>query len=219
MTDQAPRGKQARSEMSTRRLLQAAVELIAERGYERTTLIAIGEKAGYSRGLVTGRFGSKDNLLWHLLERHFIQWSEERLDPELDALPAPAALEQVLERTRENVKNVPTHMRALYSILFESLVLVPEIRERVADMHRQHRATIERILLRGVEEGTIADSVDASALAGVWVGAFRGIAFQWLLDPESFDLDAALVCMARVIDNSLTVPGTPPVRPARRGGR
>lgn len=190
--------------MSTRRLLQAAVELIAERGYERTTLIAIGEKAGYSRGLVTGRFGSKDNLLWHLLERHFIQWSEERLDPELDALPAPEALERVLERTRENVHSVPTHMRALYSILFESLVLVPEIRERVAGMHRQHRATIERILLRGVDEGTVRASLDVPAFAGMWVGAFRGIAFQWLLDPEDFGLDAALASMAHVVSRALT---------------
>jgi AcrR family transcriptional regulator len=197
--------------MSTRRLLQAAVELIAERGYERTTLIAIGEKAGYSRGLVTGRFGSKDNLLWHLLERHFIQWSEERLDPELDGLPAPEALERVLERTRENVHTVPTHMRALYSILFESLVLVPAIRERVADLHRQHRATIERILRRGIDEGSVTDSLDVPALAGVWVGAFRGIAFQWLLDPEHFDLDAALVSMAQVFSDVVTAqPGPAP---------
>ncbi|KQS54752.1 hypothetical protein ASG36_20085 [Geodermatophilus sp. Leaf369] len=192
--------------MSTRRLLQAAVDLIAERGYERSTLVAIGERAGYSRGLVTGRFGSKENLLWHLLERHFIQWSEDRLDPELDQLDVPAALTLVLERTRQNVHTVPTHMRALYSILFESLVLVPEIRERVADMHRQHRATIERLLRRGIAEGSVAASVDTGALAGVWVGAFRGIAFQWLLDPEHFDLDGALTSMAQVVTGALSGP-------------
>jgi AcrR family transcriptional regulator len=43
--------------VSTRRLIQAAAELLTERGYERTTLAAIGERAGYSAGLVTGRFG------------------------------------------------------------------------------------------------------------------------------------------------------------------
>jgi AcrR family transcriptional regulator len=190
--------------MSTKRLLQAAVDLIAERGYERSTLIDIGERAGYSRSLVTGRFGSKENLLWHLLERHFIQWSEERLDPDLDRLPAPQALEHVLDRTRQNVQTVPTHMRALYSILFESLVLVPEIRERVAGMHRQHRLTIERIAERGIAEGTIDASIDPEAFAAVWVGAFRGVAFQWMLDPEHFDLDRALTYMARSVTALVT---------------
>jgi AcrR family transcriptional regulator len=199
--------QQERSDMSTKRLLQAAVDLIAEQGYERSTLVEIGERAGYSRGLVTGRFGSKENLLWHLLERHFVQWSEEVLDVDLDRLSAPEALEHVLDRTRENVRNVPTHMRALYLILFESLVLAPEIRERVAGMHRQHRLRIQRIIQRGIDEGTIAASVEPEALASVWVGAFRGIAFQWLLDPDGFDLDMALTCMARSI-TELVVPAT-----------
>ena len=48
---------------SDRALIDAAIELIAERGYDRSTLAAIGEQAGYSRGLVTQRSGNKENLL------------------------------------------------------------------------------------------------------------------------------------------------------------
>jgi len=33
------------------------------------TLAAVGERAGYSRGLATARFGSKDELLRALVER------------------------------------------------------------------------------------------------------------------------------------------------------
>jgi AcrR family transcriptional regulator len=194
--------------MSTKRLLQAAVDLIAERGFERSTLADIGERAGYSRGLLTGRFGSKENLLWELLEHHFIEWSQERLDPDLDRLPAPEALEHVLHTTRRNVDAAPTHMRALYSILFESLVLVPEIRERVADLHRQHRLVIQRIVERGIDEGTVAASIDPASFAAVWVAGFRGIAFQWLLDPAHFDLDEALAYMASSV-TSVVAGGIP----------
>ena len=42
--------KQERSEESTRRLLDAAVELVAEAGYAGMTLAATGDRAGYSRG-------------------------------------------------------------------------------------------------------------------------------------------------------------------------
>jgi AcrR family transcriptional regulator len=183
--------------MSTKRLLQAAVDSIAERGYERSTLVEIGERAGYSRGMVTARFGSKENLLWHLLERHFVRWSEDTLNPDLDKLPAPQALEHVLDRTRQNVRDAPTHMRALYSILFESLVLVPDVRDRVAEIHRRHRQRVQEIIQRGIDEGSVLSTIAPEALAAVWVAAFRGIAFQWVLDPEQFDLDAALICMAQ----------------------
>ena len=43
-------------------MLAAAVDLILEHGTDKTTLAAIGEKAGYSRGLATYRFGSKAGL-------------------------------------------------------------------------------------------------------------------------------------------------------------
>src|SRR5437764_2201484 len=85
-TPAAPQPKQARSELSTTRLLDAAAELIAEVGYDRATLAQIGERAGYSHGLVTRRFGSKENLLWTLVERMTVQWSEQRLRPSLAGL-------------------------------------------------------------------------------------------------------------------------------------
>ena len=43
-------------------MIDAAIELILEFGPEKTTLAAIGERAGYSRGLATYRFGSKAGL-------------------------------------------------------------------------------------------------------------------------------------------------------------
>ena len=66
--------KQERSEESTRRLLDAAVELVAEAGYAGMTLAATGDRAGYSRGLVTTRFGNKENLLRALIDRLGERW-------------------------------------------------------------------------------------------------------------------------------------------------
>jgi AcrR family transcriptional regulator len=46
-----------------RKLLEAAMELVAERGVRAVTLAAVGERAGYSRGLVTHHFGNRQGLL------------------------------------------------------------------------------------------------------------------------------------------------------------
>ena len=52
-----------RVETSNRRLVEAAVELIAEKGWEATTAAEIGRRAGYSRAMVHARYGSKDAIL------------------------------------------------------------------------------------------------------------------------------------------------------------
>ena len=48
-----------RTAISDRRMLDAAIELICTHGTHQTTLQALGRASGYSRGLVTYRFGSK----------------------------------------------------------------------------------------------------------------------------------------------------------------
>src|SRR6218665_3470496 len=53
---------------SDRRLIEAAIRLIARVGYTHTTLESIGVEAGYSRGLVQHRFGSKERLLAELIK-------------------------------------------------------------------------------------------------------------------------------------------------------
>src|SRR5262245_38936796 len=62
---------------SDRRMLAAALRLIGERGYRGTSLAAIGEAAGYSRGLVHERFGSKAGLLWALVKQILRVWNRE----------------------------------------------------------------------------------------------------------------------------------------------
>ena len=55
-------------------MTDAAVGLLVERGIAGTTLASIGERAGYSRGLVTHRFGSKAGLLAHVHDSVAAEW-------------------------------------------------------------------------------------------------------------------------------------------------
>ncbi|MFY9489105.1 MAG: hypothetical protein WAP35_10500, partial [Solirubrobacterales bacterium] len=43
----------------------------------------------------------------------------------------------------------------------------------------------------GVEAGEIDPSIDREANAAAIIGSIRGITFDWLIAPGSFDLDAA----------------------------
>lgn len=65
MTAPARTQKQRREEAEAA-LLDAAAELVAEQGLRALTLARVGERAGYSRGLVTHYFGSKQALVERL---------------------------------------------------------------------------------------------------------------------------------------------------------
>src|SRR5512147_110378 len=76
--------KQARSERTLQRLLDAAQELIEEKGHAAVSIPEIARRAGSSVGGFYARFRDKDELLRALEERHFIELSQ-RLDALADA--------------------------------------------------------------------------------------------------------------------------------------
>lgn len=68
----SPRSASVNEELRRRsreRLLQATVELVAERGYEATTLGDIADRAGAARGLVSYYFPGKRQLLQSAVHR------------------------------------------------------------------------------------------------------------------------------------------------------
>ena len=65
------RTQHERTAESTQRLTDAAIALIAEKGFNNTTLAEIGERAGYSRSMVQFRFGTKEGFLESLLREEY----------------------------------------------------------------------------------------------------------------------------------------------------
>src|SRR5699024_2121118 len=55
-------------ELTRRRLIEAAAELFASHGVRGTSLIAVAERAGFSRGAVHGNFSDKDDLASAVVE-------------------------------------------------------------------------------------------------------------------------------------------------------
>lgn len=183
--------KQARSVLSTHRLLDAASELIVEVGYERASLASIAKRAGYTHGLVIQRFGSKENMLFALVDRMTkgnpgdYAGAGADLSAEEEIL---AAFDVVIERWRRSARS----MRALYVLMFTSLTALPALRDRMAALHRDFRGRISEIVRSGVERGELVAATDAEEIARAVVGSLRGCAYQWVLDPDEFDFELAI---------------------------
>ena len=75
-----PAGRRRDAEASRRAILDAAEELFAARGYDRTSLAAIGRRAAVSAALPAYFFGGKERLYRSVLER-LLAAREQRLEP------------------------------------------------------------------------------------------------------------------------------------------
>jgi AcrR family transcriptional regulator len=74
--------KTAKGEQTKALILNSALEMLHERGYEQTTMRAIAEKAGVSLGNAYHYFGSKD----HLIQAFYHRLHEDHLRASLPAL-------------------------------------------------------------------------------------------------------------------------------------
>ena len=84
-----------RTAISDRAMLDAAIDLILEHGTDKTTLAAIGDRAGYSRGLATYRFGSKAGLFDEVcksISRGWLDYLKKGVGDKIGIDAAPEAL-------------------------------------------------------------------------------------------------------------------------------
>lgn len=179
--------QQDRSHESTRRLLDAAAELVAERGYGEATLAAIGERAGYSRGLVSARFGSKENLMWALVQRTTAAWFERLLAPPREATGREQLL-AVVHMIGENVAADPLTLRVLERLIFAASGPVQALQKRFVASQRRMERSFADIFRRGVDDGSIRADIDPDLEAALLVAALRGISYQWFLYPDDVDI-------------------------------
>lgn len=182
----APSKQQQRTERSTNALLQAASELIVEGGFTALTFAAVGERAGYSRGLVTARFGSKDGLIDALIERIVTGWSQREVIPRTKGRSGIDGVLTILAAIRDQAAADPSQLLVLYSLMFEA-TSDEALRVRFAELHDAMRGDYIYFVGKGLEDGSIVEGVSPENEAGMILGAIRGIGYQWLIDRKGFD--------------------------------
>lgn len=185
-----------RVEQSSRRLLQAAAELVVEKGWEATTAAEIGRRAGYSRAMVHARYGSKDAIL-----EAFQQVYVARLNP--DPEPGSTGLQQVLahfDRVQEINAEDASVTRAMFVSAFEAVKTSSPLREGVRDQLSGAAKKVGAGVRAGIADGSLRADIDADAAVRDITGSIFGIAFQWVVLPEEHDLDHEINCVrARII--------------------
>ena len=139
--------KQARSERTLQRLLDAAQLLIEEKGHAAVSIPEIARRAHSSVGGFYARFRDKNELLRALEERHFIElW--QRLEALADARRwenVPTA--QIVEAAVDELVTVTRERRRLIAAFLVSAIQDPVIREGGLRFRRRVEERIRALLL------------------------------------------------------------------------
>jgi AcrR family transcriptional regulator len=138
------------------RILQAATSEFAGKGFAGTTIDAIADAAGFTKGAVYSNFGSKDDLFFALLDLQIERRVEavSALADEAGARPSAKDVGDLLMTGL--LENRDWQM--LFAEYWLRAMRDPEVRVRFAEHRRSMRASIEDAVRRldtsGIDPGT-----------------------------------------------------------------
>ena len=184
-----PRTQAERTALAESSMIFAAIELLNSVGIQGTTLVAIGDRSGYSRGLATHHFGSKSGLLRTVLKRITAVWTE-KLVQNLDGKVGLQAFTIAIDTHLDHVLHHPDYIRAMNILWGAALDPASEFKPNVAEFMRIQRESVAAWVKEGQESGEIRPEIDAGRIAEQFYGSLIGLNNQWLVAPE-IDLRAA----------------------------
>lgn len=165
------------AEPATRdRLLQAAMDVFARRGYHGTTVDDLVSASATSKGAFYHYFPSKQGIFLTLLD-HLTSMVEAGVEAAIEReegalAKVEAALGVVLQVASE-------HRDLARILLIEAAALGPEFEQSRLGIHRRFAALIKRHLDRAVADGAIPPQ-DTATAAAAWIGAVNEVMTQAL---------------------------------------
>lgn len=154
-------------ERSREAILQAAVEVFAERGVDGATIADITRRAGVAQGLVSYYFGGKDQLISAVIDRWFetlvgIAEAEgtpdERLAAVIDAAFMVTVVALPLQRVVLVLQQQPSTRPLFVQSAQRHAAAVTAAEDAVRDVFRARGASdpaVEEVMMRTLLEGII----------------------------------------------------------------
>ena len=164
-----------------RRLLDAAAEVFARRGFAATSLDEIAEEAGFSKGAVYSNFASKEDLFLSVLDEHV---SHQMLDIRDRIDVTRTAGEQVIE-AGQLFMDLFQRERAWYLLSFEFLAYAarnPEFQVEFTARQRAQREVVVAMLKENSARMGIPMPLPVERMAVALEALANGIAFAKLSD-------------------------------------
>jgi AcrR family transcriptional regulator len=183
--DRRTRPARAEGRDGREELLEAALQVFAERGYRDSSVDEIAERAGYSKGALYWHFASKDELFFALLEERIDRPWRETIELLGSAAPGQDMAPEASRRFAEMLGG----QRELLLINHEywsQAVRDPELRARYATRQANLRRALGKAIAARLEHlGAPPLDAPAEELATVFMSLASGLAQEKLVEPAT----------------------------------
>lgn len=195
-----------RKEATRRRILDAAFEVFAERGYHEAVVDEIVRVSRTSKGAFYFHFPSKQDIFLKLVDELV-----ERLSRKAEAAIAQADGDEAkVDAALAAVFDAFSGHRQLAKILLVDVVgLGRAFDQKLLGARGRLAVVIQRYLDEAVAEGHIPP-LDTGLAAAVWLGAINEVVVRWLHTGRPESLDAARPALRRLLLNGVDLRDAPP---------
>ena len=177
--------QEQRSEETRTRILDAAETSFAQAGYDGTSVAAICQAAGVSKGAFYHHFASKQALFLELLNRWLAGTGAQLLTKGDDAAAVP---DQLLSMTAMLGPILLTAGQQLpiYLEFWTRAARDPQVGQAMAEPYRRYRDYFASMIQAGISQGSFRP-MDPETGASVIVALAVGMLIQGLFDPQGAD--------------------------------
>lgn len=198
---QTTRKKRANGVESRQRILDAAVEIAGERGYEGTSIAAVSAKCGLPASSIYWHFKDKDDLIAAVIERSFDTWLTAVALPDEDAGTALERVTTMAANVAKSLLDAPDFLRLGLMLALERRPAEP----RGRTVFLQVRATTREKIAETV--ATLFPELDQNAVHALTTYAIAGadgLFVQREIDGDAIDLVAMFELHAQLLYEAAT---------------
>src|SRR5580693_8807068 len=184
------------------RILDAAVEVIAERGYFSSPVSAIAKRAGVADGTIYLYFKSKDDVLRTAIDETFNRFYKQ-VEEEFKTLKGPR--EQL-----EYIAQVHLESHAVNRSM--AILMQTEVRQSarfIAEFSHKHLVRyiqiVREVIRRGQEQGVFRKDLSDGVVAHCWFGAFDELLTTAVFSGRAYDAKATTAQVMDVLLNGIGV--------------
>ena len=158
------------------KILQAALEVFAEKGYHRALVDDIVRASRTSKGAVYHHFPNKEALFLALVDEFSARLAEAVAAAIADA---HGALGKVQAALTAGLETFARHRDLARILLLESVSLGSAYQSKRLEVHERFASLIQAYLDDAVAEGSIP-ALDTRVATLAWLGAVNEVVIQWL---------------------------------------
>jgi len=200
-----PEPGQPRRKATRERLYQAAVDLIAERGFSGTTVDDIAVRAGVAKGTVYYNFPSKTALFEALLRHGIGLLTDQIREAAAGKEPVPA-IEAITAAQLAYIQKYRAFAQLLLSEMWRTN---REWRQTVTLLREEVVGAIAEVLRAGVASGEFDPDLDVEIAASALFGVVLVVAVDWLVFSPQRPVEEVHQALLGIVSSRLGTSGRP----------